>query len=354
LPFIVAARISDTLDLDKPWPVSVDAADCSAASEVNMDTPFSFDIALLGLSDPSPGGRSRMVLAMERLTGKSTEHCQELLGRVGQTIFQNLPVDQARLIADALDDAGAVYEIRPREDIAISVDEVPGGGMHPCPSCGYVQPGGHDECGRCGVVFSKMERDEVRKMQKDHALEEAESRAQQIVQEWDDRAKQYVESKPVDQSVVESFGASLSLEEIPFLALTSAEGPILMTSRQVVSQIDDAVVNLPYEIIKDVDYGGGLVVKKGHTRLVLHFHAPIPFRGKNVNSLTWQLDEQSATHKETIMDWSFARSYMCGHCGARELDYRNEQGVTHGRCMHCATDHSIDLRHHTITPLISR
>jgi hypothetical protein len=126
-----------------------------------------------------------------------------------------------------------------------------------------------------------------------------------------------------------------------------------MTSRQVLARIDNDYAFLPYEIIKDVDYGGGLVVKKNHTRLVLHFHSPIPLKAKTVNSLTWQLTAEAATNKETIMDWAFARSYFCGACGARDLDFRTDKDETFGRCMHCATDHTIDLRSHRITPMIS-
>ena len=318
-----------------------------------MDTPYAYDIAFLGLKDPSSAGRSRMVLAMERLTGRSTADCQEFLAKVGLTIFDSLPVDQAQLIINALDEAGAVCEIRPKEDVARAVSDAPGGGMAACPSCGFVQLAGKDECPRCGVIFSKMEKDDIRKMQKDQALEEAQQRAEQIKREWDDRAKHFLESRPLPEDRYEMFKKNLTLEEIPFLLLETAEGPVLMTSRQMLALMDGLIVQLPYEIIKDVDFGGGLVVKKGHTRLVLHFHSPIQVKEKNTTSLTWQLSADSATNKEVIMDWAFARSYMCGACGARDLDYRNEKGQTRARCMHCATDHAIDLVHHTITPKIS-
>jgi len=321
--------------------------------EVNMDTPYSFDIAFLGLQDASSAGRARLVLAMERLTGRSTADCQEVMSKIGFTIFDSLPADQAKLIIKALDEAGAVCEIRPKEEVARAVSDAPGGGMFACPSCGNVQQAGADECSRCGVVFSKMEKDEIKKLQKDKALEEAQQRAEQIRQEWDDRAKQILESRPLEESDFKDFSSSLTQEEIPFLALETAEGKLLMTSRQILALVDGTFLYLPYEIIKDVDYGGGLVVKKGHTRLVLHFHAPVPFKEKTINSMTWQLTEKSATEKETIMDWAFARSYMCGECGARDLDYRDEKGETHARCMHCATDHAIDLRNHKITSLIA-
>jgi DNA-directed RNA polymerase subunit RPC12/RpoP len=319
-----------------------------------METPYSFDIAFLGLKDPSSAGRARMVLAMERLTGRSTADCQKVLSKVGFTIFESLPLDQTKLIVSALDDAGAVCEIRPKEEVARSVRETMGGGMMQCPSCGFVQMAGPDECSRCGVVFSKMEKDDLRKMKDDRTLEEAQQRAEQIRQEWDERAKQILESRPISEADIEPFRAVLTQEEIPFLLLKAAEGPLLMTSRQMLGLMDGVFVFLPYEVIKDVDFGGGLVVKKGHTRIVLHFHMPIPFNNKNVSSLTWQLTANAATNKEAIMDWAFARSYICGACGARDLDFRSEKGVSHGRCMHCATDHVIDLRNHRITPLIAK
>jgi len=322
-------------------------------SEVSMETPYSYDIAFLGLKDPSSAGRSRMVHAMERLTGRSTADCQGVLSKVGLTIFDSLPVDQAKLIANALDDVGAVYEIRPKDDVARAVSEAPGGGMAECPSCGFVQQAGKDECPRCGVIFSKMEKDEIRKMQKDRTLEEAQQRAEQIRREWDDRAKQYIESRPVSEESTKIFAKYLTLEEIPFLFLESAEGPILMTSRQFLALVDGETLHLPYEMINDVDFGGGLVVKKGHTRIVLHFQSPIPFKEKNISSLTLQLTADSATNKEVILDWAFARSYMCGSCSARDLDYRNEKTQTRARCMHCATDHVIDLVTHRISPVIT-
>jgi len=318
-----------------------------------MENPHSFDIAFLGLKDPSTAGRSRMVVTMERLTGRSTADCQEYLSRVGLTIFDSLPPDQARLIIDALEEAGAVCEIRPKDGVAQTGSDAPGGGMLACPSCGFVQQAGMDECSRCGVIFSKMEKDDINKMQNDQALEEAQQRAEQIRQEWDERAKQFLESRPLPEIDYKAFNKVLTQEEIPFLLLETAEGPILMTSRQVLGLVEDVFVFLPYEIIKDVDYGGGLVGKKGHTRLVLHFHSPVPFNDKHVNSLTWQLTADAATNKEIIMDWAFARSFMCGACGARDLDFRHKKGRINARCMHCATDHSIDLRYHKIIPIIS-
>ena len=147
-----------------------------------MDTPYSFDIAFLGLKDPSSAGRARMVLAMERLTGRSTAECQEVLSKVGFTIFDSLPDDQVKLIVSALDEAGAVCEIRPKEEAARSVSETMDGGMTQCPSCGFVQQAGLDECSRCGVIFSKMEKGDLRKMQDDQALEEAQKRLDEKVE----------------------------------------------------------------------------------------------------------------------------------------------------------------------------
>ena len=81
--------------------------------------------------------------------------------------------------------------------------------MAACPSCGFVQQAGKDECSRCGVIFSKMEKDEIRKMQKNQALEEAQQRAEQIRQEWDDRAKQILESRPLSDGPLSDRSTSL-------------------------------------------------------------------------------------------------------------------------------------------------
>ncbi|MCU0302537.1 MAG: hypothetical protein MUC56_00545 [Thermoanaerobaculales bacterium] len=318
-----------------------------------MDTPVSFDIAFLGLKDPSAAGRSRMILAIERLTGRSTADCQAYLSRVGLTIFDSLPVDQAQLVVSALDEAGVVCEVRPKEEVARSVGDGLGGGMMACPSCGFVQHAGPDECSRCGVIFSKREKDEVRKMQSDRALEEAVQRAEQIRREWDERARAIVDARPLPDDATAIFTPVLNREEIPFLLLQAAEGPLLMTSRQVLAAVEGSFVQMPYEVIKDVDFGGGLVVKKGHTRLVFHFHVPVPVKDKSATSCSWQLTASAATNKETILDWAFARSYMCGSCGARDLDYRSDKGTNRARCMHCATDHIIDLRSNSIRALLS-
>ncbi len=317
-----------------------------------METTHSFDIAFLGLNDSSATGRARMINAMERLTGRSTADCQEYLARIGLTIFDNLPADQAELILKALDDAGAICEVRPKERAPRSAGESPGGEMFQCPSCGFIQPAGLDECPRCGVVFAKIEQDDVRQMQKDTALEEAQARAEQVRQEWDDRANQFLERQSLSDGATKAFETSLAQEEIPFLLLNATEGSALMTSRQVLLLLEGEFAFLPYEIIKDVDFGGGLVVKKGHTRLIFNLHVPVPFKGKSVNSITIQLDADAATNKETIMDWSFARSYMCGSCGARDFDFRSDQDYLHARCMHCATDHTIDLKNHSFKPLL--
>jgi hypothetical protein len=328
------------------------AAPDAERTEVNMDSVHSFDIAFHGLRDPSPTGRARLTHTMERLTGRPAADCEDIFTEVGRPIFESLPVDQAKLIVEALDEAGVYFEVSPKYEAAVSVDEGLEGGMMSCPSCGFVQKSGADECGRCGVVFSKMEREEISKMQMDKDLLEAQQRAEQIRQEWDERAKHLLENRPLHEEATQLFGKVLTQEEIPFLLLGCAEGNVLMTSRQFLVRLESDFAFIPYEIIRDIDFGGGLAIKKDYTRLVLNFHSPLPIKNKNASSLTLQLDKEAATNKETIIDWAYARSHICGSCGARDLDYRQDKDGIHARCMHCATDHKIDLRHHTITALV--
>jgi hypothetical protein len=311
-----------------------------------------YDIVFLGLKDPSPSGRTQLIHMVEQMTGRAPEDCRAILSRVGESIFNTVPAEQARLIVTAFDEAGVLFELAPKTSIdADGVVDEDLAGIIACRSCGCVQQSSAQECVRCGVVFSKLDRLEVQDMQDNKALQEARARAEQIRREWDDRALQFLESNPLNEKTISPFEKALSQEEIPFLLLNAAEGQVLMTSRQMIGHLNGHFIYTPYEFIKDVDVGGGLVAKKGYTRLSVNLCAQIVVVDKSSDSITWQLDAESAAYKEVIMDWAYARSYMCGSCGAREFDFRNEGGRIHGRCMHCATDHVIDPRRHTISPI---
>jgi hypothetical protein len=115
---------------------------------------------------------------------------------------------------------------------------------------------------------------------------------------------------------------------------------------------ETGVAAIPYEMVADIDIGGGLVQKKNRQRLTLTFHGPLPMPGGEGKSASCNLDKDSAFFKDVLMDWVFARNFMCGACGERDLDYRYEQGGSRARCMHCATDHEIDLREAVAIPVI--
>jgi hypothetical protein len=132
-------------------------------------------------------------------------------------------------------------------------------------------------------------------------------------------------------------------DEVPFLRLIADEGPILMTHRRMIANLTDGSFSIPYEMVGDVTLGGGLVQKKNRVRLQLTFHAAIPAPGGSSKQFTWQLEKESSFFKDVIMDWCYSRVFMCGGCGQRELDFRVDGTKTKCRCMHCATDHDIDL-----------
>jgi hypothetical protein len=278
---------------------------------------------------------------MERLTGRAPSEFESAFEDPEQPLFRSLEQRKADMIWKALDEVGALLEVRPRSGAAVEADDV---ATTACPNCGFVLAAGAPECSRCGVVFSKVDREEIQKMQQDSHLEEALQKALQVREEWNQRAKQYLESHPLPADATAGFEKELQREEIPFLRLTADESAILMTSRRMLSQTKTgAVASIPYELIADVDVGGGLVVKRNRVRLALTFHSEIPFGGQHTKSATWQLDKESAFYKDVIMDWAFARNFMCGQCGERDLDFRIEGSSPHARCMHCATDHEIDL-----------
>jgi len=311
----------------------------------------SFDIYLLGLKDPSPAGRKRFVHAMTTISGRDAEEVQSLLGRTSEALFRALDRDQARTVVDALDQAGALVEIRPSTSPPVG-SEMGAVATRECPACGLVNPAESIDCSRCGLVFAKWERESVQRMQRESRLEEALSRAMVVREEWNQRAKSFLEKRPLDPGALAPFEGTLLRDEIPFLGLASDEGPILMTSRRLLSQRDGKVLVIPYELVLDVDVGGGLVSRKNRVRMVLNFHSPLTSAAGPLKKLDWRLDKESAFNREVVMDWCFARSFLCGSCGARELEHRLVGEVNHFRCMRCATDHEVDIKEAVAIPIL--
>lgn len=304
---------------------------------------YSFDIMFIGLRNPGDSGRARCANAMARLTGRSVDEFAVMLPSFDTPIFSALERATAEVAASALGEAGALIEIRPTHTIArdsreqvIATDT--------CPTCGFVQPAGGNECSKCGLVFSKFEREQIQQMQQDRGLEEALTTAIKVREEWDHRAKQYLETHPILEDAVATFSGSVMPGEIPFLRLNSEEGPLLLTSRRLIARHKDETFSIPYEMVEDVTFGGGLVTSKKKTRLLLEFHSQLATAGGSAKSLTWQIDKESTFYKDVVMDWAFSRNFLCGACGARDLDFRLEGDAPHCRCMHCATDHTVDLR----------
>lgn len=306
-----------------------------------MVAHVTYDILLLGLGDVGKASRTRFLSTMERLTGRPAREFERVFDQPGEPLFRSLEQRKADMIWTALDEIGALLEVRPGSAPAIDGDDV---ATSACPGCGFVLAAEAPECTRCGLVFAKRDREEIQKMQQDGHLEEALQKALQVREEWNQRAKHYLESHPLPADAIAGFESALLRDEIPFLRLSADEQAILMTSRRMLSTTKDgAIASIPYEIVADVDVGGGLVVKRGRVRLVLTFHCEVPFGSQPVKSATWQLDKESAFYKDVIFDWAFARNFMCGQCGERDLDFRLDGATPHARCMHCATDHEIDL-----------
>jgi hypothetical protein len=201
-------------------------------------------------------------------------------------------------------------------------------------------------------VFAKWERESIQRMQRESRLEEALSRAMVVREEWNERAKALLERRPLDPAASVPFEEVLLRDEIPFLALVSDEGPILLTSRRLLSHRDDDFAVIPYELVSDVDFGGGLVPRKNRVRMLLTFHSPLASAAGPLKKLEWWLDKDSAFSREIVMDWAFARSFLCGSCGARELEHRLEGTTNHFRCMRCATDHEVDLKEAVAIPIL--
>ncbi len=311
---------------------------------------IAFDILLLGLQDPSSVGRVRFLNAMERLSGRAADEHTAVLSRAGEPLFRALDREQAQVVARVLEEAGVRIEIRPTKDRPVNDPELDIR-TAACPRCGFIGNAGGQECRRCGLVFAKWEREKVQRMQTERRLEEALQKALQVRQEWVQRAKVYLETHPLPPDALTPYSSVLLKDEIPFLSLSAEEGPLLMTSRRLLFVRDGAIGSIPYEMIADVDVGGGLVVRKDRMRIVLTFHGPLTIGEAQAKNMSWQLDKDSSFYKDVLLDWCFARNFQCGSCGAGELEFRVERSKPRARCMRCATDHEIDLTEAVAIPV---
>jgi len=311
-----------------------------------MAENHSYDIFVLGLKDPSAQGRHRFAATIENLTGRSAGDFDDHFPSSVLPMFEALDGERARKTVDTLSEAGIIIEVRPID--APPPEELIEADPHTrsCPACDQRQPAAAEECAKCGVVFAKYEREQLLKMQQDHNLEQAMINAAQVREEWVQRAQNYLETHKLAKDATAEFSTILMKDEVPFLRLDSDEGPLLLTSRRIISENDGKFQSIPYEMIDEVEYGGGRLAtsKKAKQRLQINFHSPFPIGGDQViKNIAWHLDKESSFSKEVIFEWGYARNFICGSCGVRELDYRTDNNKVHMRCMHCATDHEINL-----------
>ena len=320
-----------------------------------MAEALSYDIYVLGLKDPSKAGRQRFVGAMERLTGRPRDEFEEQFPSPQIPMFHSLDVERAKKLAESFESNGILIELRPTDKEPLGAEAELEEGTRACPACDAVQPSTNIECARCGIVFAKYEREQLLKMQKDHTLEQAMIKAMQIREEWMQRATKYLETKPFPKDDAKDFSTMLIPDEVPFLRLESDEGPILLTSRRLLTKIESGrIITIPYEMIGEVDFGSAIQIKKNKLKAQVKFHSPLPIPpDEAIPKMAWNLDKESSFYKEVLMDWGYARNFICGSCGERDLDFRTEGTKVHCRCMHCATDHEVDLAEGVAVPLLA-
>ncbi len=313
-----------------------------------MET-VSFDLYVLGLADSRVETRRALIRAVAVLGALEHREAEARLGASDAPLFQGLDRERAQELVDKLREAGAKVEVRPvvgRPPAAVAP-----GPVQRCPSCGLEQPAENDECAGCGLVFAKREREQVRAMRRTRLSEEAALKAGQVREEWVRRAKAHLARFPLAKGAVEPFARFLRDGDVPFLRLDSDEGPVLLTTLRLLGVRDGKQLSCPYELMADVDVGGGLVLRRGAVRLQLRFCGELPWDGKAVRQLSWRLVRESAEFASVVMDWVFARSFMCESCGTGELQYRLERSEVHGRCTRCAADHAVDLEEALLIPL---
>ncbi len=312
----------------------------------------SFDIFFLSLREPSKTGRLRFSQTLAHISDLSNEKIEELLKTPGQLIFERLSRERANEIVTALGQAGARLEIRPNpappnveRDIA----------TRKCPRCGFIERADAQECSQCGLVFAKWEREQVRAMQREQRLEEAMAKAVQVRQKWTERATEYVAKHPLRGDVPAPLQAKLSLQETAFMIVQSEEGPLVLTSRRCLCERNGVTLSLPWELMSGIEFGGGLLKKRGDvSRMQMTLYGPVTTgKGETADKLVWQVNGLDAVDRDTIMSWAYARKFPCGACGKTDLQFRIDGNRVHARCMYCATDHEIDLEEALAIPILA-
>lgn len=142
-----------------------------------MVAHVTYDIFLLGLEDVGKASRTRFVTTMERLTGRPAQEFERVFDNLDEPLVRSLEQHKADMIWTALDEIGALLEVRPGSTSSVEGDDV---ATSACPACGFILAAGAPECTRCGVVFAKRDREDIHKMQRDSHLEEALQKALQV------------------------------------------------------------------------------------------------------------------------------------------------------------------------------
>ncbi|NOZ79056.1 MAG: hypothetical protein GXP48_07755 [Acidobacteria bacterium] len=312
----------------------------------------SFDIFFLSLRDPSKAGRLRFVQTLGHISDKTNDEIEDILGTGRGLLFERLSRERANAVVKALGNAGARLEIRPNQAPPAQDDVV---ATRECPRCGFIERADAEECSQCGLVFAKWEREQIRVMQREKRLEEAMAKALQVRQKWTERATEYVAKHPLSGEIPAPLQAKLSPQETVFMLVESEEGPLVLTSRRCLCRRGGFTFSVPWELMAGIDFGGGLLKKRGDfSRMQMNFHGPVPIGGgETAQKLMWQVGDLDATDRDTIMSWAYARKFPCGACGETELHFQFDGKKVHGRCMHCATDHEIDLEEALAIPILA-
>ncbi len=312
----------------------------------------SFDIFFLSLRDPSKAGRARFTQTLAHISDMPNTKIEEILRASRTLLFERLSRERANDIVTALTQAGARLEIRPNQAPPDTEQEV---ATRKCPRCGFIERADALECSQCGLVFAKWEREQVRAMQREQRLEEAMAKAVQVRQKWTERATEYVSNHPLRGEIPAALASKISPQETVFMFVDAEEGLLVLTSRRCLCQRNNVTLSLPWELMSGIDFGGGLLKKRGDvSRMQMTLFGPVPVGGgESSQKLVWQVNDLDAVERDTIMSWAYARKFPCGACGKTDLQFRLDGSKVHARCMHCATDHEIDLEEALAIPILA-
>jgi len=302
------------------------------------------------MADATPEGRAQLLGVLQQVSQRPASQFADCFDHPELPLLSCVPTQQAQAVFTALQGIGAHVELRRAEDATSPTPSSEHTGFV-CPTCGFAQPLDSEECVKCGLLFTRWQREKLEQDQIERQLERSLDMALHQRKKHIDLARDLQSRFKVSEQALTLFGSYLASDEVVFASLWSREGMLLLTSRRLLFELEHGIASIPWEVVEDLDHSDMLVKKKGMLRIIFKFVCDLPLPGKPAKSIARTFEKEASWVKDTILDWVYARSFICASCHLEEATFRRKGEKVFMRCMHCATDHEVDMHEAIALPV---